>query len=172
MLALSGMLADSTQLTEQMMQKYIEFYYPTTSASVYEIAFKWGTYVITTGAGPDEQLHEDSEPYRGYITMRAFIQPGSDVKTLPIYLVTPDGTVWTHESTTDIPAETSRDEVTVEKRAYGTSTQTVTIRSGLEPIVDYFKAHKNTWTPYGKVERSDGGNVLKLAAPRGEGRKN
>jgi hypothetical protein len=171
-LVLTGVLSDSSKITEAMMQKYIEFYYPTTSGTMYEIAFRWGTYVITTGAGPDEELHKDSKPYRGYITMRAFIREGSAQKGFPIYLITPDGSVWTHEETPDIPAETSRDEVTVEKTKYGTSTETVTIRSGLEPIVGHFKANRKTWKLYGKVERAEGGSVLKLAVPGGGSKEN
>jgi len=157
------LLAGCSKTEDEQMQEYIEFYYPTTGEFTYEILFDWGTYVITTGAGMDEELHPDSEPYKGYIVMRPSPKDESTAGAHLTYLITPDATVWTN-GTADIADVNTREEVVTEKTEYGTSTQTTTIQSPLEPVVDHFKANKEAWTQYGVLEPAGAGYRLRKPA--------
>lgn len=150
----------NAQGTEKMMQKYITFYYPTTNSSFYEIAFDWGIYNIVTGEAPDVHVHADSEPYKGFITMRPSVLSNSKEGNLPSYLIDKDGNVWIHQETeNEIPQHSNREEVVKE----GSMTSTTTINSNLEPLVDHFKVHPELWKKYGTVTTSSGGkNKLKL----------
>lgn len=159
------LLAGCSKTTEEQMQEYIEFYYPTTGQYTYEIMFDWGSYVIVTGANADEELHTDSQPYRGYTAMRPQPNPGGEKSNFSIYLITPEGDVVIITSGGEIPELKSRDEVTVEKTEYGTSTQTVTIQSPLEPVVDHFLAHRDQWRAYGKVESVSGRSTFQRISP-------
>ncbi len=146
--------------TEDQMKEYIEFYYPTTGEYTYDIVFDWGSYVITTSHKPDEQVHPDSEPYKGYIVMRPSLKDGSQSE-FPIYLITPEGSVWTHPASNDIPDTKTREEVVTEKSGSVTSTSTTTINSPLEPAVDHFLANKNSWKEYGRLEKAGDGYKLR-----------
>lgn len=138
--------------TEKMMQDYLAFYFPATGESFYEITFDWGSYTFITGAGPDDELHPDSEPYRGFVTARP--SPlNSDEGEMPSFLITPKGEVWVHqEQEGEIPEYNSREEKVVEKDKYGTTTTTTTIQSPLEPLVDHFKEHPEGWNKYGVIQ--------------------
>jgi len=146
------------------MHEYIEFYYPSTGGFTYDIIFDWGSYIIVTGPNAEEKLNEDSEPYRGYIVMRPDPNPGGEQKNLPIYLITPEGGVFTKIDNAEIPELKTREEVIVEKTEYGTSTMTTTLHSPLEPVVDDFLSNRDQWVPYGRVESSGGKTILTLAA--------
>jgi len=150
-------LVSCTKTVETQMQKYLEFYYPTTGTNYYEIAFDWGDYIIDTGASADEELHSDSEPYRGYVTARTSVTATPDGEKLYTYLVTPKGDVWITEAK-DIAESSDRQEVVEEKTDYGTSTSTTTINSTLEPVVDHFLKHKESWKKYGSLKSSNGKN--------------
>ena len=153
-----------SKTVESQMQEYIEFYYPTSGTFYYQIAFEWGDYVIDTGASFEEELHADSELYRGYITARTSVAATPDGEKLRTYLVTPKGDVWTTEAT-DIAETKSREEVVEEKTDYGTSTSTTTINSSSEPVIDHFLANKDAWKKYGTLKSSDGKNYsLELEA--------
>ena len=145
---------------DQQMQEYMEFYYPTTGQYTYNVTFPWGEYVISTGATADEELHPDSEPYRGYITIRPIIRDSSIVKSMPVFLITPKGEVWINNNPGDIPASSHREEVTIEKSDSSTSTNTVTIESVSEPVIDNFQENKQTWKRYGKLEAAVGGGSV------------
>jgi hypothetical protein len=145
---------------EQQMQEYMEFYFPTSGQYTYNIAFDWGEYIITTGATGEEELHPDSEPYRGYITMRPIISDSTLVQNLPTYLITPKGVVWQNFNTAGIPASSHREEITVEKSGSTTSTSTVTIESVSEPVIDNFQENKQNWEKYGKLEAAIGGGSV------------
>jgi len=162
----SGLLSAQPQrmdsaATEPMMRRYIEFYYPSTGESTYEIIFEWGLYSVITGPATDEKVHHDAEPYKGYLTMRPAVKEEKSAPHFPIYLTTPKGVVWTIESYADIPETKSRKEVTVEKGKSGTTTSTVTIESPLEPIIDHFSANPNKWKKYGTLEKTAEGYKLK-----------
>jgi len=154
-----------SKTTEEQMREYIEFYFPSTGQYYYDIVFEWGTYAINTGPDAEEELHADSEPYRGYITMRPHINQNTNLEKLPIYLITPGGEVWITENADSIAESKSRKEITIKKTDYGTSTKTITINSSLEPIVDHYLENKDQWKKYGKLESSNGKYILKLESP-------
>lgn len=150
LIVIGSLVTSCTEKTVQsQMDEYIVFYYPTTGEVFYDIVFDWGSYVIDTGASMDAQLHADSEPYKGYISMRPFVDGVAPEESLPIYLVTPGGEVWITDAE-DIAKTSSREEVEVD----GSDTMTTTINSSLEPIVDHFKTSKNAWKKYGDLTKS------------------
>jgi hypothetical protein len=146
---------------ESQMQKYLEFYYPTSGKYFYQITFEWGDYTIDTGHKPDDDVHPDSEKYKGYVTARTSVEQTPEGEKLFNYLVTPQGEVWITEAR-DIPEFSERQEVTEEKTNYGTSTRTSTINSSMEPVIEHFLAHKNAWRKYGTITASGGQSTLKL----------
>jgi len=149
-----GLMACS-KTVESQMQEYLEFYYPTSGTNYYQIAFAWGDYIIDTGASADEELHPDSELYRGYITARTSSATTPEGEKLYTYLVTPKGEVWITDAN-DIPENKSRQEVVIEKTDSGTSTSTTTINSTSEPVIDHFLNHKEAWKKYGTLKSTDG----------------
>jgi hypothetical protein len=148
-------LMSCTKTVESQMQEYLEFYFPSTGTYYYQIDFDWGTYTIETGASADEELHPDSELYRGYITARTPLTVTPQGEKLYTYLVTPKGDVWITDAT-DIPESKTRQEVVEEKTESGTSTSTTTITSSSEPVIDYFFSHKDAWKKYGTLKTIDG----------------
>ena len=135
-----------SESTEEQMEKYLEFYFPSTGSYFYEIKFDWGTYLIVTEAKPGEEVHDDSKPYRGFVTMRPSVA-GAGEESFPIYLVTPQGEVWTSNRHDAIPKEKQRKEVVVD----GSSTMTSTITSASEPVIDDFLANKAQWKRHGSL---------------------
>ena len=163
-LALVTGLTGCSKSVESQMQQYLEFYYPTTGTYFYQIDFEWGSYMIDTGASADEELHHDSELYRGYITARTALATTPQGEKLYTYLVTPKGTVWITDAT-DIAESKTRQEVVEEKTTYGTSTSTTTITSSSEPVIDHFLQNKQAWKKYGAMKSTDGKNYsLELEA--------
>jgi hypothetical protein len=150
-------LTGCTKTVESQMQDYLEFYYPTSGIYNYQISFEWGDYTIDTGASADEDLHPDSELYRGYITARTSILTTPEGEKLHTYLVTPKGEVWITDAG-DIPETKTRQEVVIEKTDGGTSTSTTTINSSSEPVIDHFLNHKEAWKKYGTLKSTDGKN--------------
>jgi len=148
-------LIGCSKTVESQMQEYIEFYYPSSGTFFYQIAFEWGDYMIDTGASSDEELHPDSELFRGYITARTSSTSTPEGEKLYTYLVTPKGDVWITEAT-DIPETITRQEIIEEKTDYGKSTSTTTINSSSEPVIDHFLKNKDAWTKYGTLKSSDG----------------
>lgn len=147
---------------DDQMNEYLAFYYPASGKFSYEIIFDWGKYVIITEEKLDAKVHKNSEKYRGYITMRPEVaKPDPELKPL-IYLVTPKGAVWTIPPTTAIAKVRTRKEVTITRRRSSTSTQTTTINSPSEPVIDYFLAKRNKWSAYGQLTRSGDETGLKL----------
>jgi len=144
-------LSSCTKTTEEQMQEYIEFYYPTSGEFTYNIVFDWGEYEIYTGAKMAEELHPDSEPFKGFITYRPIITDGSLTETIPAYVVTPEGEVWKTTQFDSIPEPAAREEVIEKKTDYGTSTQTRTITSSSEPLILSFKNNKEIWEKYGTL---------------------
>lgn len=139
---------------DDQMNEYLAFYYPTTGENFYGIVFDWGKYTIVTQDKPGTKVHKDSENYRGYITMRPEVtKPGPELKPM-VYLVTPKGAVWTIAPTTDIAKVRTRKEITVTKSRNSTSTQTITINSPSEPVIDYFLANRKKWSAYGQLTHS------------------
>jgi hypothetical protein len=159
--SLTLVLMSCTKTVESQLQEYLEFYYPTSGTFYYQIAFEWGDYLIDTGAAIDEDLHADSESYRGYITARPSMEETADGQILKTYLVTPDGEVWI-TTNRDIPEIKSREEIVTKETDYGTSTNTTTINSTLEPVVDHFRTNKSDWQKYGKLTSSNGKSTLEL----------
>ena len=162
MLSFFLLLSGCKKSTEQQMQEYIEFYYPASGQYTYVIDFDWGTYTINTGPGAEEELHAESEPYRGFISIRPDVKQNNLQEKLPVYLVTAKGEVWSNADFEDIPEIKTRKEVVVKKTESGTSTQTTTIQSALEPVVDHFLKNGESWTKYGVLESSNGKYTLKL----------
>ena len=156
-LVLAVTLAACSSSVESQMQEYLEFYYPSTGTFFYQIDFEWGSYMIDTGASADEELHPDSELYRGYITARTTTDITPEGEKLYTYLVTPKGNVWITEAK-DIPETKTRQEVIEEKTQYGTSTSTTTITSSSEPVIDNFLQNKENWKKYGTLKTTDGKN--------------
>jgi hypothetical protein len=149
MLLALGLAACGKPSTQEQVDDYLEFYYPTTGDYFYDIVFGWGNYLITTHHKLDEQVHPDSEPFRGYITFRPSADKDETGQPPMIYLVTPDGEVWMHANDGTIPAKSERDEVVRE----GSSTTTTTIRSESEPVILDFKKDPQNWQRYGKLLR-------------------
>ena len=52
------------------MRQYMEFYYPSSGKSKYDIGFKWGTYYVTTHARKRAKVRRNARRYRGYVTLR------------------------------------------------------------------------------------------------------
>ncbi|MBN2424595.1 MAG: hypothetical protein JXR46_16980 [Calditrichaceae bacterium] len=156
------LLARCEKSTEQMMQEYIEFYYPSTGIFTYEIVFDWGIYLIATGADSDDKLHMDSELYRGYITIRPFFYNPENTLSMPIYLVTPAGEVWITKNGKEIPENKYREEITEKESESGTMISTVSLTSPLEPIVDHFFSNRELWEKYGALIADNGKYSLKL----------
>ena len=138
------------QDTQKLVDQYIEFYYPTTGAYFYEIAFDWGMYMIDTGHALEDSVHVDSERYKGYITLRPFPNGVQNAELLFTYIVLTDGDVWRTDAT-DMEKTNPREEVVIEKDEYGTSTMTTTINSYLEPVVDHYLSNPTQWEKYGSL---------------------
>ena len=111
---------------KDLTRQYLEFYYPVRNQSYYQVTYDWGTCHIIMCGGPDEDVHEDSRPYLGYAVHRPVPRDPARRGEHPTFVVTPQAEVWAHAETGDIPASSSRQEVTEEKAAHGTSTRTVT----------------------------------------------
>jgi hypothetical protein len=142
----------------------LAFYYPPAGLNAemdYEIMYPWGTYVLTTGAGPTAKLSAEREAYRGYMTMRAFKSDSTNLENFPTYLVTKEGEVWICDAIGDVERKISREEVVVEEEAGATMTSTSVFNSSLQPIVNAFKANPALWKRYGKLE-SSGNDMYKL----------
>ena len=146
-----------------MVQEYMEFYYPSTGKITYNIVFDWGEYIITTENVQTSDVHDDSKPYLGYITFRPEVAKKSSEPNQPFYLITPEGEVWENVSGRDIPKISERTEITKKKTAIGTSTQTLTFRSGSEPIINHFRTHPEQWRRYGKLHRNGNKTRLELS---------
>jgi hypothetical protein len=159
-LVLLLLVAGCSKSTDDRMREYLEFYYPTTGEYTYDIVFNWGSYVVTTSHKPDEEVHPDSEPYKGYIVMRPSPKESSE-NQFPIYLITPEGSVWTHPVSDAIAKTKTREEVLTEEGGSVTSTSTATIISPLEPVVDHFLSNKGEWKEYGRLEKDGDGFKLK-----------
>ena len=140
-------ISGCTKTTEEQVQKYMKFYYPTSGEFTYNVVFEWGEYEIFTFAKMDEEVHADSEPFKGFITFR----PSVSNETIPVYIITPDGEVWKTTKAESIPANTTRQEITEEKTEFGTTTQTRTINSSSEPLILSFKNNKEIWERYGTL---------------------
>lgn len=141
---------------QQQVEEYMKLYYPSTTGSYYSIVFDWGSYEIITSDPVGTKVHEDSKPYLGYITMRPDVKgPTGDFKPA-IYLITPEGVVWSAEASTAIAKEKERKEVTVTKTDFGSSTSTSTINAANEPIIDHFKANAAAWKKYGTLKSTGG----------------
>jgi hypothetical protein len=138
----------------------MEFYYPTSGKMTYFIKFDWGEYIITTEDKEGTEVHEDSKPYLGYITFRPEIEKQSPKEQPGYYVITPEGIVWENLTGQGIPKTSQRQEVTSKKTGHGTSTQTITIQSVSEPLIDHFKKHPEQWRHYGILERQ--GNKTRL----------
>ena len=147
-----------TKTTEQQMNQYIEFYYPTTGEATYEINFDWGYYSIITGAGNEEELSPASEPYRGYITLRPRPNNEEDFKNFSAYLITKNGEVWICKQANEIAPVKTREEIVVENQ----STSTTTINSPLEAVVDHFNANPSKWESYGTLKKQGEDYSLEL----------
>lgn len=106
-------------------------------------------------------MHADSEPYKGYVTLRPSADSDETGKPLMIYLVTPDGDVWMRERDGSIPARRTRQEVTVD----GSTTMTTTIESAGEPVIDHFHANPQAWQPYARLVPSGDRHRLEKIPP-------
>ena len=141
------------------MEEYLEFYFPATTAASYNVVHDWGEYLIIAGAGPEEVLHPDSEPYRGFVIMRPLVTANRTVTpTPPIYCVTPDGEVWITTDTAAIPAVKTREEVADQGDGM---TVTTTIESQAEPVIDSFRENRAIWTRVGRLEVGGGSTSFK-----------
>lgn len=138
------------QDTQKLVDQYIEFYYPTTGPAFYEIVFDWGIYMIDTGHALEDSVHADSEPYKGYITMRPFVNEDETIEERYTYIILANGDVWRTDAT-DMEKTNPREEVVIEKNENGTSTMTTTINSYLEPVVDHYLSNPSEWKEYGAL---------------------
>ncbi len=164
MLVIALMLLSCSKTVEQQMHEYIEFYYPTTGQYTYSVIFDWGEYVITTETPAGGEVHPDSKPYQGYITMRPNISALPNGQKLPVYLITYEGDVWKTEANDNIPETRNRKEVSEEKSASGTMTHTITIESVSEPVIDSYLTNQQAWMHYGKMVPGNGAqSSLELA---------
>ena len=150
-LSLLIIISGCSKSTEEQIQEYMEFYYPTSGEYTYNIVFDWGEYEIFTGAKMDEDVHPESEPFKGFITFRPFVTDAALTADIPVYLITPDGEVWKTMQGSSIAENNARQEVTEEKTDFGTSTQTRTINSTSEPVIISFKNDKGIWEKYGTL---------------------
>lgn len=144
------------------LRKYMEFYYPSTSKTTYEVLFPWGTYVITTEDPLSAEVHEDSKPYQGYITFRPIVTNSSDQLQPSLFVITPEGEVWENPSGEGIQKEKQRKEIVTEEHGSGIMTSTTTITSVSEPVIDHFKTNKDQWHRYGNLEILKGKTRLTL----------
>lgn len=152
-------LAGCARSPQEQVEEYMRFYYPATSENFYDITFDWGRYEIITSDPIGSEVHPDSQPYLGYITMRPHVTgPSGDFKPA-IYLITPEGAVWSIAGDADIAMEKSRDEVTVEESTHGTATTTITHNAPNEPIIDHFKGNPSMWQKYGTLKAVEGGSA-------------
>jgi hypothetical protein len=157
------LISGCTKTTEEQIQEYLEFYYPTTGEFTYIIEFEWGQYEIFTGAKMEAKMHADSEPFKGFITFRPTVTNAAFTESVPAYLVTPEGEVWKTIQLDLIPESTTRKEMTEEKTEYGTSTQTRTINSSSEPMILSFKHNKEIWKRYGTLTGDSGQSSFEAA---------
>jgi hypothetical protein len=145
------------------MKKYLEFYFPTTGAASYTILYDWGEYLVITEAGPRDELHPDTEPYRGFVTMRPYPAEGTSVVPAPpIYCITPAGEVWTTTETAAVPAIKKR--VEVQDKGGGT-VLTTTIESPGEAVIDSFHDDREIWARFGTLEVKGGKTRFKAVRP-------
>lgn len=142
-----GLAGCGPKTTQNMVDEYLAFYYPTTGDFFYQIVFDWGEYLITTHARPDEAVHPDSEPYRGYITFRPSADTDEQGRPLMIYLVAPDGNVWMHANDGTIPESSVREEVIKD----GSMTTTTTIDSPGEPVIQSYLQTPGAWQRYAQL---------------------
>lgn len=142
-----GLGACGSKSTQDQIDEYLAFYYPTTGDFFYQIIFDWGEYLIITHAKPDEQVHPDSEPYRGYITFRPSADVDEKGQPLFIYLVTPRGDVWRHANDGSIPETIVREEIVTE----GSMTTTTTIDSPSEPVIQDYLHNPQNWQRYAQL---------------------
>ncbi len=105
------LLAGCEETLDDQMTEYMEFYYPSTGAFWYDIAFDWGSYLITTHDKMDEEVHPDSERFRGYVTLRPTVTAPSEGLDPKLFLISPQGEVWSIARSVDIAKSTSREEV-------------------------------------------------------------
>jgi len=132
------------------MVRYLEFYFPPSTAASYNVVHEWGQYLIVTEAGPEDSLHPDSEPYRGFMTFRPYVAEGRTVSPAPlIYCVTPQGEVWVTSDVAAVPATKRREEI-VDRG--GGSTTVTTIESPSEAVIDSFRENPEIWTRMGTLE--------------------
>ena len=150
-LLLFVLLSNCTKTTEEQLQEYMEFYYPTSGEFTYNIIFEWGEYEIFTGAKMNEDLHPDSEPFKGFITFRPIVTDISFTEPVPAFIITPEGKIWKSIQLDSIPESITRKEIIEKKTDYGTSTQTRTITSSSEPMILSFKNNKDIWVKYGNL---------------------
>jgi hypothetical protein len=130
----------------------MEFYYPTSGKMTYFIKFDWGEYIITTEDKKGTEVHEDSKSYLGYITFRPEITRQPSEGAPGYYVITPEGIVWENITGQGIPKTSERQEISTKKTEHGTSTQTNTIQSVSEPLIDHFKEYPEQWRRYGKLD--------------------
>lgn len=161
------LLAGCEKSLDDQMTEYMEFYYPSSGAFWYDIAFDWGSYLITTHDKLDEEVHPDSERFRGYVTLRPTVAAPAEGLDPKVFLISPQGEVWSIERSVDIAKSTTRDEVIVERVQGGTMTQTRTINSESEPVIDHFLANPAAWDRYGTMVADGDGFELERAATGG-----
>ena len=145
------LLAGCEESLDDQMTEYMEFYYPSSGAFWYDIAFDWGSYLITTHDKLDEEVHPDSERFRGYVTLRPTVTAPGEGLDPKLFLISPQGEVWSLERSVDIAKSTTREEVTVERVQGGTMTRTRTVNSESEPVIDHFLANPAAWRRYGTM---------------------
>ena len=116
-LCASVLLMGCEESLDDQIAEYMEFYYPSTTESYYDIVFDWGSYVITTHDKPGAGVHEDSQKYLGYITLRPDVAAPAEGLDPQVYLIAPDGAVWSIERSVDIAKRSERQEITVESGA-------------------------------------------------------
>ena len=144
------------------LRKYMVFYYPSTNQATYTIVFPWGNYTITTEDSLSVEVHEDSKPYLGFITLRPTIATPSNHVKPSLFLITPEGEVWEKSTGQGIPNEKERKEIIEKKHESGITTTTRTICSVSEPVIDHFRTNKEQWTKYGILELIKGKTRLKI----------
>lgn len=138
----------------RLINKYLAFYYPTTGNYTYEIVHDNGSWLIHTGHDVQADTHPDSQPYRGFIVMRAQKDGTIAGAESTVYLITPDGAVWTRADDGSIPAWTERLETQVTETAASTSVLETRIRSFSEPVIDDFLANPEAWQHYKNLKKS------------------
>lgn len=150
--------------TQDLVDDYLAFYYPTSGQFYYIVNFEWGSYTIDTFPKAEEQVHPDSAPYKGFITLRPSAETDAQNKPLHIFLVTAAGDVWMRAPDGSIPASSTRQEVVKEETENGVSTVTSTIVSAGEPVIDDYLENPDNWQPYGRLVASgDGYRLQRLA---------